>query len=122
MIQSGYQGNPIITTSTTETTMLRRQGDVFIQTIHELPADARLEPLPHGVLVHGEVTGHSHRIENLETAALFAGRMPGESYMEVTGLARIVHEEHGAIELPPGTYRIWRQREYSPEAIRHVVD
>jgi len=34
----------------------------------------------------------------------------------------VVHEEHGPISLEPGTYRVWIQREYSPEAIRRVLD
>jgi hypothetical protein len=36
--------------------------------------------------------------------------------------ATVTHEEHGPITLPRGTYRVWRQREYSPEAIRVVRD
>lgn len=103
--------------------MLWRQGDVFIRAIGHLPDQARTTPLAHGVLVHGEVTGHSHRIENLEHATLFAGPTPTEMYIEVSGnVARIIHEEHGPLELPAGFYRVWRQREYSPEAIRIVVD
>ena len=31
-------------------------------------------------------------------------------------------KEHGPITLPRGTYRVWQQREYSPEAIRIVMD
>ena len=36
--------------------------------------------------------------------------------------ATLVHEEHRAIELPVGVYRVWQQREYTPTAIRTVVD
>ena len=36
--------------------------------------------------------------------------------------AQVVHDEHATIALPPGKYRITRQREYSPEAIRNVAD
>src|SRR5689334_5310648 len=43
--------------------LLIRQGDIFIQDIKSIPQEAQLSPLPHGVLVHGEVTGHSHRLE-----------------------------------------------------------
>ena len=100
-----------------------RQGDVFIEVIKSVPASARDTPIPHGVLVHGEVTGHSHRIEDLSGASLFAGNQAGEIFLEVSApLARVVHEEHGPIELKTGTYRVWRQREYSPEAIHMVYD
>ncbi len=103
--------------------MLWRQGDVFIETVKAIPEAARQTPLPHGVLVHGEITGHSHHIEDLRKAPLFAGATPAEVYIEVTSdIARIVHEEHGPIPLPQGLYRVWRQREYSPAAIRVVMD
>lgn len=103
--------------------MLWRQGDVFIQSIQAIPAASRATPLPHGVLVHGEITGHSHRVEDLREASLFSGRTPDEIYIEVTGdVVRIVHEEHGPVSLPGGLYRVWRQREYAPDAIRVVVD
>jgi hypothetical protein len=34
----------------------------------------------------------------------------------------VVHEEHRPITLTSGYYRVWRQREYSPEEIRVVRD
>ncbi len=103
--------------------MLMRQGDIFIAKIETVPESARARPLPHGTLVHGEVTGHSHRLEDLSTGQVFSGSRFGELFIDVSGPgARIVHEEHGAITLEPGAYRVWRQREYSPEAIRTVVD
>lgn len=103
--------------------MLMRQGDVFIEDVREIPRDARSRLLPHGVLVHGEITGHSHRLEDLGTGKLFAGASLGELFVEITApKARIVHEEHGPIDLERGVYRVWRQREYSPQAIRPVSD
>lgn len=101
-----------------------RQGDVFISGLDSIPDPVRARPeLPHATLVHGEVTGHSHRIEDPGAARLFAGFQPGEIFLEVTAeTTRVVHEEHGPIELKRGFYRVWRQREYSPEAIRHVYD
>ena len=69
----------------------------------------------------GEATGHSHRVEDLATAQVFQGR--DELYLRVIGdAARIVHQEHGPITLPRGTYRVWKQREYAPGTIRWVVD
>jgi hypothetical protein len=101
-----------------------RQGDVFITRVEAIPQRARRSPLPHGILVHGELTGHSHRLEDPKSAMLFSGAQAiGELYLDVpAGGARIVHEEHGAIELPQGLYRAWRQREYTPQAIRIVRD
>src|SRR2546421_246166 len=100
-------------------TMLWRQGDVFIARVPALPADAR--PRPHCVLAEGEVTGHSHRVKEAGVARLYAAA--GSLYLEVTAeRATVCHEEHGSITLQRGTYRVWQQREYSPEAIRTVRD
>lgn len=103
--------------------MLMRQGDVFIESVTAVPETSRERPVPHGTLVHGEATGHSHRLEDLTTGRLFAGAQPGEIFIEVVApAARIVHEEHGPLALSRGVYRAWRQREYSPEKIRPVSD
>jgi hypothetical protein len=101
-----------------------RQGDVLILRVEAIPGRVQRSPLPHGVLVRGELTGHSHRLENPMSAMLFSGQHAiGELFLDVpAGGTRIIHEEHGPIELPEGLYRAWRQREYSPKAIRVVSD
>ncbi len=99
--------------------MMWRQGDVFIAAAKEIPAGST--PRPNCVLAEGEVTGHSHRIDQHGAARLYAH--PTSFYLEVLAdRATVVHQEHGPITLPRGTYRVWRQREYSPEAIRVVRD
>jgi len=101
---------------------LHRQGDVFIQEVSEVPSSALQRSLGHGTLAHGEVTGHSHRVETLDSAKLFVGD-DGSIFLRVDGPeARIVHDEHGPILLPTGTYRVWRQREYDPDRDRIVAD
>ena len=40
----------------------------------------------------------------------------------VADQARVVHEEHGPIELGKGNYRVWRQREYSSDGDVDVMD
>ena len=46
-----------------------------------------------------------------------------ELFLEVKEpIATLVHEEHRAIELPSGLYRVWRQREYRPDAYVEVMD
>ena len=102
--------------------MLWRQGDIYIENASSIPESALR--LPDAVLVEGELTGHSHRIENLESAAVFEDR--GQLYIDVlTERARVVHEEHGPIELARGKYRVWRQREFDPlrrQNFRVVLD
>ena len=99
--------------------MLFRHGDVLIQAVGEVPAAA--QKIHTDVLAHGEVTGHSHRIESPDGVSLWsAGDV---SFLQVfERAARVVHEEHAPIELPVGTYRVWRQREYTPTRIVRVSD
>ena len=99
--------------------MLYRHGDVLIARVPALPRHA--QPRPDLTLAHGEVTGHSHRIRELHAARLW--NASGQTFLEVLQpSATLIHEEHRAISLPRGVYRVWRQREYSPEAIRVVQD
>jgi len=96
-----------------------RQGDVFIIAISTLPQIGRVGRRP--VLAEGEITGHSHSLADPGSGHLFAVR--GELYLEVTeDSATVVHEEHGPVVLPRGGYAVRIQREYSPKAIRQVVD
>lgn len=98
---------------------LYRHGDLLVQDIEEFPAEVRL--VNHLVLAEGELTGHSHRIAEKEAARLFQSN--SALYLHVTeALATLVHQEHGPIQLPRGRYRVWRQREYSPQEIRVVRD
>jgi hypothetical protein len=43
-------------------------------------------------------------------------------FLRIVSTSLLTHEEHRAIPLPPGLYRVARQREYSPDVIRHVAD
>ncbi len=98
--------------------MLWRHGDVLIAVIPQIPAAAK--PRHSMVLAYGEVTGHSHRIEDPATAEVW--ELNGQLYLKVIDPARLIHEEHNPITLPPGIYRVWMQREYTPGAIRTVRD
>jgi hypothetical protein len=96
-----------------------RHGDVLIAAVEELPRKARRRHST--VLVHGELTGHSHRLEEPQTGELWESG--GELFLRVTAdEARVIHQEHAPITLPRGTYRIWKQREYTPRSIRWVQD
>lgn len=100
--------------------MLFRHGDVLIQRI-EGAVSGRGKKLPHRVLALGEVTGHAHRVQESAGALLY--RLGPDLLLEVTADAvTVVHEEHAPIRLERGAYRVWRQREYSPEEIRVIRD
>lgn len=95
---------------------MARQGDVLFTKVEELPEG--LAQKKNNIIVEGEVTGHAHRLVD---GRVLVGTM-GAMYLEVVRATRVVHEEHNPITLTPGYYRITRQREYSPEAIRLVID
>ena len=64
-----------------------RQGDIFFSKLPSLPEEAKSRPLPHVTLAHGELTGHSHRVEDPATAALFAGPIASISKFPAAGRA-----------------------------------
>jgi hypothetical protein len=99
--------------------MLWRHGDVLIAQINALPQNVTRSSSP--ILVRGEVTGHSHRIEDTQTTEVWRDNS-GQIYLTVLAATRIIHEEHKPITLPPGTYRVWQQREYTPQRVRPVYD
>lgn len=85
----------------------------------ELPTQAKRRP--NLVLAYGEVTGHSHRIKEQDAAELWEAN--GTLFLKVVAdRATVIHEEHAPVTLPRGLYRVWRQREYTPQAIRVVRD
>jgi len=99
--------------------MLIRQGDVLIQRVETIPVSSA--PLPHVTLAHGEITGHSHRIENPTDVDLY--EVDGTLYLRVkSATASLIHQEHATIQIPTGDYKVWRQREYTPQEIRVVRD
>jgi hypothetical protein len=96
-----------------------RHGDVLIAAVSRLPEGAR--KMGGNVLVRGEITGHSHRIKDPQTAEIWA-RGTLLFLRIVAPSATLVHEEHEAITLQKGIYKVWQQREYMPQAIRRIVD
>jgi hypothetical protein len=101
------------------TTMLWRHGDVLIGAVPALPRGAKHHD--GAILVHGEFTGHSHRIQDLASAQLYTHG--NDLFLAVSApTATIIHQEHAPITIPTGVYRVWQQREYTPGAIRRVAD
>lgn len=105
-----------------------RQGDVFLVPIARIPKGARLVACDRGrvVLAYGEVTGHSHAIaepdaELLERSGATAAT--ADRYLRLRSRATLVHEEHAAVAVAPGTYRVVIGEEWSDsmEPVR-VVD
>ncbi len=112
-----------------------RHGDVIIRHINtDIPEQAESWRDPKDgrmILAYGEVTGHAHAVvgdaDLLEIPAEVTERTISgvEKWLEVhAGGAKVVHEEHATIELPPGRYAIFRQREYTSADMepRYVAD
>jgi len=98
-----------------------RQGDVLIMPVQSIPVG--LDPIGRDgsrvVLAHGEATGHAHTIK-AEGAALFR-TTSNDVYLSVTGdPVALAHDEHDTLIIPPGKYRVVRQREYAPTAFRNT--
>lgn len=105
------------------------QGDIMIIKIAELPTDADLtEVQPEGqnlIVTHSE-TGHHHVMER-EAATMFECKDKElEAFLVVHREAELKHlrphDTHESIMFGPGTYKIRRQREYTPEGYRRVAD
>jgi len=95
-----------------------RHGDVVIIP-GNIPENAKSDSNTKVVLAYGEVTGHSHRIDN--GALLF--KFNNKTYLRVTEpFAVLKHEEHKALKIPQGEYEIKIQQDYEPDGWKKVVD
>ena len=102
---------------------LWRQGDVLIQECATLPGGCTRRKS--AVIAKGEATGHSHRLSRSRGSVLYDpppaeardAQFPGLMYLTVPadGNCTVAHSEHAAVVLPPGCYRLWRQREFDGE-------
>jgi len=119
-----------------------RQGDVLLVKVKQIPKDAK--PRKSNIIVEGEASGHAHRIVNgtiLETKNSFntvnnlvekeiIPESLGKKLQNETSLmwikastgAKLVHEEHGIIEIEIAFYIVSRQREGSGEDQSLVMD
>lgn len=105
-----------------------RQGDVLIMRITEsaVPEEVRAaeprkrQPREKMVLALGESTGHAHALVATRDEGDFypapAESEPAFVFLPLGG--KVVHEEHGTIPLPQGWFKVVRQREYEPRAVR----
>lgn len=95
-----------------------RQGDIFFVSTDCVPGKGKRQE--DGIIARGDVTGHVHRISDEAKAVLII--VSGVAYIRATEDTDIVHDEHHTITLPPGDYKVFRQREYTPDGWRQVAD
>lgn len=106
-----------------------RQGDLLIVPVPPEAVPASEASLPREprdgrgrlVLALGEATGHTHAVVGPGTLARETGPL-APAWLHLPEGGRVVHEEHAAIPLPRGWFRVVRQREYVPGSVRVVVD
>lgn len=100
-----------------------RQGDVLIERVANRRDVGDIVAREQGriVLAHGEATGHAHAIDDVD-ATLYEAPTTKARHLRVVRPTALLHEEHSPIELPPGLYRVRRQREYHPDELRTVAD
>ena len=101
-----------------------QQGDVIIESVTEIPVDAKkVAAKPRGfVLAEGEATGHAHVIDKV--ADLEFVELGGLFYLKNEKPVTVRHEEHKPVTIPAGTWRIRGVREYDhfAEEARRVID
>ena len=101
-----------------------RQGDIYFVKIDEAVNLSEGTALKNGIIARGEQTGHAHRVS---PSSLAAGAMlvalGRAMYLRASEAgASIVHDEHGPIQLPTGTYAVVHQQEFDGLRWRQVWD
>ena len=103
-----------------------RQGDVLLVPVPSVPATAKARQRTNGrvILAYGEVTGHHHSFAARKGVALLdEGATTYLTIDELIGAQPLEHQEHEAIPVPPGNYRVVIQHEWSDELEpRRVAD
>lgn len=103
-------------------TTQHRQGDVFLDP-GTIPANAnRIQITDRLVLALGEVTGHSHRIEDIASAEAYE-LSDGRVMIRLTKEAELLHEEHKHPRpLHIGEFEVVKQCEERAGDVRNVLD
>jgi hypothetical protein len=107
----------------TKKTTQVRQGEILLEQVASIPADAKKQP---GKIVLGKGSHSNHSHEIVANAVLYTTDK-GERFVRVKrGGASLVivgdSSRHNPIKLTAGNYVVVSQREYTPQAIRNVAD
>ena len=112
-----------------------RQGDTLLIPVSTIPNTAKAVRVSNRVVVReGETTGHAHvlegaAIEEFESATPTADAV--ERYVRLATATAYVHEDHyvaitaterAPMMIPPGSYKVIQQREFTGERSADVYD
>ena len=103
-----------------------RQGDVLITPCESIPTTATVVAPENGRLIvaRGEATGHHHSFPWARGAVLFRddGGSGGSQFVRVDEPIALEHQEHSALTVAPGLYRVRIQRTMASGLVQGVVD
>ena len=110
--------------------VMYRHGDLLITRINAVPQSAI--NISSKIIAEGEVSGHKHKlvgqatvriitgkdvghtiIERVESGDVSINRIP-ELYFSASEDVKLTHEEHKTLELPRGSYKVTKEREFNP--------
>jgi hypothetical protein len=111
-----------------------RQGDILVERLDRLPDGlGPAEPDSYGageldgsriatavfVLAEGEATGHAHRLVAPAGSRFLRATDPrggplAIGFVVLERPATVTHDEHAPLTLPPGVWRVTRQRRFDP--------
>ena len=116
--------------SNAKTRNLYRHGDLLITRINAVPQSAI--NISSKIIAEGEVSGHKHTLVGQATVRILPGREAGhkiierverghvsinripELYFSASEDVKLTHEEHKTLELPRGSYKVTKEREFNP--------
>lgn len=103
------------------------QGDVLFTRVSELPSGLNEVKRAGGLLVvaHSE-TGHHHGFSSVDARMFEVPNDPFTCYLQLSGPCELQHlrphDTHEPILFGAGVFQVRRQREYTPEGYRMVID
>ncbi len=101
-----------------------RQGDILIEHVRELPADATPQTrVPRLIVARGEATGHHHVLLPKSEDMDWWQNATGDIYVRSAEAGRLMHEEHGAITIPTdGSFIVCRRQvEFTADVVAQQV-
>jgi hypothetical protein len=96
-----------------------RQGDMLLIQVETIPENVEKKDL---IIGYGEMTGHHHQFLDQVNVACFIDTTDTQ-YVSISQPAVLHHEEHESFVIPPGKYKVIRQRELDlMQQMRYVSD
>ena len=89
-----------------------RQGDLLIEKAEKIEGKLQKD----NIVALGEMTGHSHK---LEKGKVYKAKK-GEKFLDLSKKSKVVHQEHKALSLKKGKYKVTRQKQYKPKKKKAV--